>query len=212
MSDSARNIRTVPTATVYIVDDDAAIRRLVAAELRHAGYRVAAFESAADFLKSIDAESHGCLLLDIQMPGMSGVELQTHLGGQNVHLPIVFLSGAADVPLTATVMKRGAVDLIQKEPWAPATLLEAVRLAMNASHAAMSQREKVAEIRRRIAVLTPREREIAGLLAQGIANKQIAATLGLSKRTVEIHRGRVMFKMQADNLANFVLQWTAAMG
>jgi FixJ family two-component response regulator len=198
-----------PVETVFLVDDDLDIRRLVAAELEHAGHHVETFASAKDFLHALGPESHGCLLLDIEMPGMSGTELQKHLAERNIAIPVIFLSAKASVAMTAAVMKRGAFDLIEKG-CKTAVLLEAVRLALEAHARDRARRVKVAAIRARIATLTPREHEVAALLATGLGNKQMAQVLGVSGRTVEIHRARVMAKMQTDSLAHFVLQWAEA--
>ena len=195
---------------VFVVDDDPSIRCLVAAELEHAGCTVQAFESGEDFLAAVTSESHGCLLLDIDMPRMTGLQLQAHLTERKIRLPIIFLTSTADVPTTVTLMKKGAVDLIEKSSH-PSVILKAVHLAIAVDAEARTRRAKAAEIRLRVETLTPREREVAGLVARGFANKQIAATLFLSERTVEIHRSRVMSKMQTDSVAHFVLQWTAAM-
>jgi FixJ family two-component response regulator len=197
--------------TVFIVDDDPSIRRLLLLQMQTAGYSAEAFGSAEAFLTVLGPGMRGCLLLDIDLPGISGTELQGLLKQRDIHLPIIFLSGTADVPITAAVMKRGAADVIQK-PFDAAVLLKAVRAALEAGAAALLESEQIGRIAQRKATLTPREHQVADLVSKGLSNKQIAQSLGISDRTVEIHKSRVMSKMQTSNLASFVLQWTAAKG
>jgi FixJ family two-component response regulator len=192
--------------TVYVVDDDPAIRRLVGCLLEDAGYTFECYESAEGALDALSADQHGCLLLDMRMPGMSGTEMQRVLGESGVDLPIIFFSGVADVPSTAAVMKRGAVDVIQK-PCDAHTLVSAVHSAIEKDRTRREERLRLAQFKRRIAELTPREKEVASLMASGMTNKQIALKLSVSDRTVEIHRSRVMSKMQVDSIAGFVVQW-----
>jgi FixJ family two-component response regulator len=194
--------------SVFIVDDDPSIRRLLLLHMQTAGFSAEAFESAEAFLHALPPQAQGCLLLDINLPGISGTELQTVLNQRGIHLSIIFLSGTADVPITASVMKRGAVDVIQK-PFDASTLIAAVRSALDASAAAAVASEQTAKIAQLKATLTPRERDVAELIAKGFSNKQIAQSLDISDRTVEIHKSRVMNKMQTENLASFVLRWAA---
>jgi two-component system, LuxR family, response regulator FixJ len=192
--------------TVFVVDDDPAIRRMVGCLLGDAGYSYECYESAERALSALNAEQHGCLLLDMRMPGMSGTEMQRVLEESGVDLPIIFFSGIADVPATADVMKRGAMDVIQK-PCDAQTLVSAVESAIAKDKTRRQQRIRVAHSKRRIQELTPREREVAALMASGLTNKQIAKELKVSDRTVEIHRSRVMSKMQVETIAGFVVQW-----
>jgi two-component system response regulator FixJ len=169
---------------------------------------VESFGTAAEFLDSLTAPPVGCLLLDIQLPGMAGPELQTCLAKRGMSLPIIFLSGTADVEIATTVMKHGATDLLQK-PYKLDALLAAVRNGFALDEERRQQSAEVDEARRYIATLTPREHEVAECVAKGYGNKQIAFSLGVSERTVEIHRARVMSKMGIANVPDFVRRWEA---
>lgn len=190
-------------SVVYVVDDDASVRRLVAAVLGADGIRVEQCASGEQFLAVVPADQRGCLLLDVDMPGMTGPDVQKQLTERNVHLPVVFLTGVADVDTSVAVMRRGAVDLIQK-PFRKERLLEVVKQALDLDvrRAAVRKRQGVA--RARYDGLNPREREVMGLVVEGHANKQIARKLDLSEKTIEVHRARVMTKMGADSLAELV--------
>jgi RNA polymerase sigma factor (sigma-70 family) len=190
---------------VFVVDDDLKILRLIADILGGEGWNIETFSRAEDFLSDFHREPCSCLLLDIQMPGLSGPDLQRELLSRDIRIPTIFLTATADVPTTIEVMKRGAVDLLQK-PFDPDTLVAAVRHALSREAEAARERARVEVIRQRMAQLTPREREVLELVVSGHANKQIARELKLSERTVEVHRGRVMKKMNADSLANLVHQ------
>jgi two-component system response regulator FixJ len=190
-------------AVVYVVDDDAAVRRLVAAVLGSEGVRVEQCASGEQFLATATTDVRGCILLDVDMPGMTGPELQALLATRNLHQPVVFLTGMADVDTSVAVMKRGAVDLIQK-PFKKDRLLDVVRaaLSLDAKRAAVRRRQGIAKTR--YDTLNPREREVMGLVVDGLANKQVARRLDLSEKTIEVHRARVMAKMGADSLAELV--------
>ncbi|HEY1922864.1 MAG TPA: response regulator [Tepidisphaeraceae bacterium] len=190
---------------VFVVDDDPKILRLVADVLEAEGWTVETFGLAGEFLESYRPSPCACLLLDIQMPGLSGPELQRELLACEIRIPVIFLTATADVPTTIQVMKLGAVDLLQK-PFDPEKLVAVVRAVLEREAASVGQRTQVDAVRKRLAQLTPREREVLNLVVAGMANKQIARELNLSERTVEIHRGRVMKKMEADSLANLVHQ------
>jgi two-component system response regulator FixJ len=194
-----------PKPFVFVVDDDPKILRLVADILQAEGWNIETFSLASEFLDRYRLESCACLLLDIQMPGLSGPELQRELLAREIGIPIIFLTATADVPTTIEIMKRGALDLLQK-PFDPEVLVAVVRNVLAREAATAQQRTQTQAIRRRLAQLTPREREVLDLVVAGKANKQIARELELSERTVEIHRGRVMKKMEADSLANLVHQ------
>jgi two-component system, LuxR family, response regulator FixJ len=195
----------VSKSFVFVVDDDVKILRLVADILEAEGWTIETFCRAGDFLNSYHPESCACLLLDIQMPGLSGPELQRELLDREIQIPIIFLTATADVPTTIEIMKRGALDLLQK-PFDPEKLVAVVRNALAREAATAEDRTRMEVTRRRMAQLTPREREVMEMVVAGQANKQIARQLKLSERTVEIHRGRVMKKMEADSLANLVHQ------
>jgi two-component system response regulator FixJ len=189
--------------TIFIVDDDAAVRDALKLLLRSVGQAVETFASAQEFLDAYSEDRPGCLVLDIRMPGMSGLELQQKLNEKHSILPIIFITGHGDVPMAVEAMQAGAVDFIQK-PFRDQDLIDRINQALekdSANRAALGERN---DIRRRLETLTPREREVLDLVVNGKANKVIAGDLKLSQRTVEIHRARVMEKMQASSLAHLV--------
>ena len=188
---------------VCLVDDDPKILRLVSAILGECGLTVRTYDTAQGFLDDFRPGTRGCLLLDIQLPGLSGTELQGGLEARGIDVPVVFLTATADVPTTVTIMKRGALDVLQK-PFDADALVAAVTNALARDAADAGERARRAEVLDRAARLTPREREVMNLVVRGMANKLIARELGLSDRTVEIHRGRVMEKMEADSVAELV--------
>lgn len=190
-------------ATVFIVDDDEAVRDSLGLLLRSVGYRARCYASAKDFLKAFDARDYGCLVLDIRMPGMTGLELQKHLAEIGCNIPIVFITGHGDIPMAVEAVRQGAVDFLQK-PFQDQELVDRINDAMKL---AAEQREgelERLEILDRIESLTAREKQVMGQVVLGKANKVIAGDLGVSQRTVEIHRARVMEKMQANSLAHLV--------
>lgn len=185
------------TPCVIVVDDDDAVRLSLKMLLKSVGQQAEAYASAQDFLDAFDPEQPGCLVLDIRMPGMSGLELQERLNQMHAITPIVFVTGHGDVPMAVEAMQNGAVDFIQK-PFRDQDLLDRVNQAIEKDRE--NRRSLLArdEIRRRIGLLTPREREVLDLVTKGKANKVVAGDLNVSQRTVEIHRARVMEKMQAS--------------
>lgn len=192
-----------PDPVVCLVDDDPKILRLVSAILGECGIPVQTFSTAQEFVNGYRPGTRGCLLLDIQLPGLSGTELHERLSAYDIDLPVVFLTATADVPTTVTIMKRGALDVLQK-PFDADALVAAVRNALARDAAAAAEAARRAEVRERAARLTPRERQVMDLVVRGLANKLVARELGLSDRTVEIHRGRVMEKMRAESIADLV--------
>jgi two-component system, LuxR family, response regulator FixJ len=189
--------------TIFVVDDDSAVRDALKLLLRSVGQAVETFGSAQEFLDAYSEDRPGCLVLDIRMPGMSGLELQQRLNEKHSILPIIFITGHGDVPMAVEAMQAGAVDFIQK-PFRDQDLIDRINQALEkdgANRAALGERN---DIRRRLETLTPREREVLDLVVHGKANKVIAGDLKLSQRTVEIHRARVMEKMQASSLAHLV--------
>ena len=185
------------------MDDDAAVRDALKLLLRSVGHAVETFGSAQEFLDAYGEDRAGCLVLDIRMPGMSGLELQQKLNEKHSILPIIFITGHGDVPMSVEAMQAGAVDFIQK-PFRDQDLIDRINQALEkdgSNRAALGERN---DIRRRLETLTPREREVLDLVVHGKANKVIAGDLKLSQRTVEIHRARVMEKMQASSLAHLV--------
>jgi two-component system, LuxR family, response regulator FixJ len=189
--------------TIFIVDDDAAVRDALKLLLRSVGQAVETYGSAQEFLDAYAEDRPGCLVLDIRMPGMSGLELQQKLNERHSIIPIIFITGHGDVPMAVEAMQAGAVDFIQK-PFRDQDLIDRINQALekdSSNRAALGERN---DIRRRLETLTPREREVLDLVVHGKANKVIAGDLKLSQRTVEIHRARVMEKMQASSLAHLV--------
>jgi RNA polymerase sigma factor (sigma-70 family) len=190
-------------STVFLVDDDDAVRDSVSLLMRSAGLRTREFASAAEFLDQYGQEQLGCLLLDVRMPGMSGLDLQEELNKRNHTLPIVFISAHGDIPMAVEAIRRGAIDFIQK-PFDDQELLDKVKQALDSSERRYEEESERLDIRQRVESLTAREREVMSQVVQGKANKVIASDLGVSQRTVEIHRARVMEKMQAASLAQLV--------
>jgi len=190
-------------ATVFVVDDDDAVRTSLRLLLKSVGLPVETFASAQEFLDAADGDRAGCLVLDIRMPGMSGLELQQRLNETHSIIPIVFITGHGDVPMAVEAMQHGAVDFIQK-PFRDQDLIDRINQALEKDR---DNREGLRErdaIGKRMQQLTPREREVLDLVTQGKANKVIAGDLDVSQRTVEIHRARVMEKMGASSLAHLV--------
>jgi FixJ family two-component response regulator len=189
--------------TVYAVDDDPAVLKSIGRLLRSGGWNVVTFASARVFLEQVDAGTPGCVVLDLSMPEMGGLELQQALEARGCGLPILFLTGQADVPSTVKALKRGAVDFLTK-PVEDEELLAAVRRAVETDAGARTESAGIAAIRARLDTLTPREREVLEGVVSGKLNKQIAADLGTVEKTIKVHRGRVMEKMQAASLADLV--------
>lgn len=191
------------TARIHVVDDDASVRTSLARLLRAEGYEVTAFGSAAAFLEQHDAEGHGCLVLDIAMPGLDGLAVQAALTERGSHMPVIFLTGQADVPMSVCAMKRGAFDLLIK-PVDAAVLLDAIARALERD--VVLERERLARDSAscRLATLTPRERQVLAQVIAGRLNKQIAADLGTAEKTVKVHRARCMEKMRVRSVAELV--------
>jgi FixJ family two-component response regulator len=189
---------------VHVVDDDASFRTAIERRLKKAGYAVMSYSSAQDLLDRLPNESEsGCILLDVRIPGLTGPELQARLSGLGSTLPIVFLTGYADVQTTVRAIKAGAEDFLTK-PVSSEDLLAAVERALAHHQAGRSQRGKLDAVRAHIAQLTPREREVFELIIRGKTNKQVGNTLGATERTIKAHRHRVMEKMQVQSLAELV--------
>jgi two-component system response regulator FixJ len=189
--------------TVFVVDDDMAVLDSVKFLLRSVDLDAEVFSSAGDFLEAYDPDKPGCLVLDVRMPGMSGLDLQERLASLESTLPIIFVTAHGDIPMAVDAIKAGAADFIQK-PFRDQELLDKIQLALEQNahlRAMVADQEGIAS---RISSLTPREREVMNLVVAGKANKVIASELGISQRTVEIHRARVMSKMQADSVSELV--------
>jgi len=190
--------------TVFVVDDDEAVRKAVQWLAEGAGLGAKTFPSAAEFLKQYDPAAPGCLVLDIRMPGMSGLELQDKLAEMNFAIPVIIVTGHADVPTAVHAMRHGAIDVVQKPIKGP-VLLERIRQAIDRDAKSRVAAQEVGEISGRLASLTPRERDVMDLIMGGRLNKQIATQLNLSIRTVEKHRAQIMAKMHANTVADLVL-------
>jgi len=195
--------KAVPQPIVSIVDDDDAVRSSLKLLLKSVGHRIADYATAKDFLAAYRFEQSGCLVLDIRMPGMSGLELQDHLNADGAIVPVIFISGHADVPMAVEAVQHGAFDFLQK-PFRDQALIDCVQAALERDADNRRQLRERDNLRARLDSLTPREREVLALVTQGLANKVMAGDLGVSQRTVEIHRARVMEKMQAHSLAQLV--------
>jgi len=188
---------------IYLVDDDEALRDSLVWLLESQGFKVEAFASAEAFLRVWRPEFNGCLLLDVRMPGMSGLELHERLRAHYCTLPVIFITGHGDVPMAVAALKKGAVDFIEK-PFNDAELLRIVNQCLANEQESRARRRQDAEVSRRLDQLTQREREVLDLIIVGKLNKQIADVLGISIKTVEVHRARVMEKMAAQSLAELV--------
>ena len=192
-----------PQATVFVVDDDQAMRSSLKWLIESVGLKVESYGSADEFLHGYYPGRAGCLLLDVRMPGMSGLELQEYLINHEIQIPVVIITGHGDVPMAVRSMKSGAVDFIEK-PFNDEMLLDAIRNALSLDDRRRELRSEQAEIAARLAQLTPREHEVMEMVTDGRSNKEIANVLGVSAKTVEAHRARVMEKMQAGSLAELV--------
>jgi FixJ family two-component response regulator len=192
-----------PTPTVYIVDDDDAVRSSLRLLMKSVGLAAQTAASAQDFLATFNADNPGCLVLDVRMPGMSGLELQQQLNLRGAMIPVIFITGHGDIPMAVEAMQHGAFDFLPK-PFRDQDLIDRVQRALERDAENRGKTHQKDQIRARFDSLTPREREVLELVTQGKANKVMAGDLGVSQRTVEIHRARVMEKMEARSLAELV--------
>jgi len=200
---SSRELGSAAEPIVLIVDDDASLRQALGSLFRSVGLRVEAFASAPELLQSKLPDVASCLVLDIRLPGVSGLDFQSELAKAGIHIPIIFITGHGDIPMTVKAMKAGAVDFLTK-PFRDQDLLDAVAMAIERDRKRREDERAVADLRAHFETLSPREREVMGLVTAGLMNKQIAAEIGLSEITVKIHRGHTMKKMGAKSLADLV--------
>ena len=192
-----------PDPVVFVVDDDPSLRHALTNLLRSVGLRVATFGSAREFLAGPRPDAPGCVVLDVRLPGLSGLDLQHELAAAQIDLPIIFITGYGDIPMTVRAMKAGAVEFLTK-PFRDQDLLDAIQHALERDRVAWHRRAALAALRLCYDRLTPREREVMRLVVAGLLNKQIAAELGTSEIMVKVHRGQVMRKMQAASVADLV--------
>ena len=192
-----------PEPIVFVVDDDAAARSAIRSMLQSVGLRVEMFGSAVEFLEQAETDAPCCLVLDVRLPGMSGLEFQRELAKRNIPIPIIFITGHGDIPMSVEAMKAGAQEFLTK-PFRGQVLLDAIHRALEHGRTVRQEHARLVELRRRLKTLTAREREVMQQVIAGLLNKQIAAQLGASERTIKIHRANVMRKMGADSLPDLV--------
>ncbi|MFH1221358.1 MAG: response regulator transcription factor [Candidatus Eisenbacteria bacterium] len=188
---------------VFVVDDDPSVRKSLRRLLAASGLRVEVFGSAHEFLEKDRGTAFGCLVLDVRLPGLNGLELQQTLAKRDCYLPIVFITGHGNIPMSVQAMKAGAVDFLTK-PFSPQKLVTAVELGLEKSRQELARRSEITRLRERLSTLSPRESEVLLHVAAGKLNKQIAADLGIAEKTVKVHRGRVMHKLKVQSVAELV--------
>jgi len=196
-------VTTKIDSIVYVIDDDPSVRDAIKSLIRSVGMNVETFASAQEFMSCKRPEAPGCLVLDVRMPGLSGLDLQRELADARINIPIIFITGHGDIPMSVRAMKAGAVEFLTK-PFRDQDLLDAIAQAIDRDRDQRKQQADVADLRNRFEQLTPREREVMDLVVAGLLNKQIAIRLGISEITVKLHRHQVMEKMKADSLAELV--------
>jgi RNA polymerase sigma factor (sigma-70 family) len=192
-----------PQSMVFVVDDDASIRKALDSLIRSVGLTVQLFGSAQEFLQAKRPEVPSCLILDIRLPGISGLDFQRKLSEAKIFIPIIFITGHGDIPMSVRAMKAGAVEFLTK-PWHEQDLLDAIHVAIERDADRRDQEKEIAMLRDRLEWLTPRERDVLPLVVSGLPNKQIAAEIGTSETTVKVHRGQLMRKMGAESLPDLV--------
>lgn len=192
-----------PASIVFVIDDDRMVREGLQSLIRSVGLRVETFASAQDFLLAKRPDASACLILDVRMPGLSGLDLQRKLSDANIDIPIIFITGHGDIPMSVRAMKEGAQEFLTK-PVRGQDLLDAVQKAIDSDRALRKERAEISELRARFESLTPREKEVLDLVVAGLLNKQIADELGTSELTIKTHRAHVMEKTRAESLAHLV--------
>jgi RNA polymerase sigma factor (sigma-70 family) len=188
---------------VFVIDDDSSMRTAISELIEAVGISCQTFESGQELLNATLPDVPGCLVLDVRLPGLSGLNLQRELTARGISIPIIFITGHGDIPMSVQAMKAGAVEFLTK-PFRDQDLLDAIEQATERDRSARQELAEIRELRERSEALTPREREVMGLVVAGLLNKQVAAELGISEKTVNVHRAQVMQKMQADSLAELV--------
>jgi FixJ family two-component response regulator len=202
-STSPRNVAGAEEPTVYVVDDDASVREALGSLFRSVGLRVEVFGSAPEFLQRKLPDVASCLILDIRLPRLSGLDFQVELAKAGIHIPIIFMTGHGDIPMTVRAMKAGAVDFLTK-PFRDQDMLDAVTAAIERDRNSRNEANILGDLRARFGALTAREREVMALVTAGLMNKQVAAEIGIAEITVKIYRGQIMRKMAAKSLADLV--------
>jgi len=188
---------------IFVIDDDASVRKSLSFLLKSAGYEVKTFVSAEEFVSQAALNSIGCIILDVRMRGMTGLDLQEHLGNHDCHMPIIFITGHGDIPMSVQAMKKGAVDFLTK-PFDDTQLLSLVESAVKKFRQEKAAFDKIRDFRRRLTTLTPREHEVFLHVISGLMNKQIAGNLNIKEHTVKVNRGRVMQKLRVESVASLV--------
>ncbi|WMT74798.1 response regulator transcription factor [Bradyrhizobium sp. Ash2021] len=202
-STSPRNVASAEEPIVYVVDDDASVREALSSLFRSVGLRVEVFGSASEFLQSKLPDVASCLILDIRLPRLSGLDFQVDLARAGIHIPIIFMTGHGDIPMTVRAMKAGAVDFLTK-PFRDQDMLDAVAAAIERDRNSRDEAKILSDLHAHFETLTAREREVMALVTAGLMNKQVAAEIGIAEITVKIHRGQIMRKMAAKSLADLV--------
>ena len=195
---------TKPKTLVYLVDDDFSIRDSLSLLLESSGQAVKCFDSADAFLEGFDPDQAGCLVLDVRMPNMTGLELQEYLAHKDVSIPIIFISGHADVPDSSRAFRAGAVDYMEK-PFDPDVLMSRIQEAIKKDQETRVNLAEIRKLTNRLNLLTPREREVMILIVKGLSNKEVAKHLDISNRTIDVHRAKIMYKMEAEDLAELTV-------
>jgi FixJ family two-component response regulator len=193
-------MKSADTCTVFVIDDDPSVRRSIQGLLKSVALYSESFANAREFLARPDVDGPSCLVLDVRLPGLSGLDIQQRLSDSGVQIPIIFITGHGDIPMSVKAMKSGAVEFLTK-PFRSQDLLDAIHQALERDRARRQQLSEMADLRKRYEALTPTERDVMQLVVSGVLNKQVAAQLGTSEITAKVHRGRAMRKMQADSLA-----------